>query len=231
MDSHSSKYIYDTLKGDIENNLYSFGSALPSERTLAEKYFVSRTTVRNAIEQLVHDGLLYKIQGKGTYVSMPKLHATNSVTSTRKYLKDHHLKPSTRIITSGIRNAGYKYSNIFNISESDQLFFVYRQRLGNKIPYSVEYTFLPFAYVPNAQSYNFAKESLYDCFNDNNIIVDHTVQAIDLVKIFKPQSDILQQPDGSASFKRVNTVYDIHNRVVEYTLSYSLADKFKFVFD
>ena len=61
MDSHSSKYIYDTLKGDIENNLYSFGSALPSERTLAEKYFVSRTTVRNAIEQLVHDGLLYKI--------------------------------------------------------------------------------------------------------------------------------------------------------------------------
>ena len=151
MDSHSSKYIYDTLKGDIENNLYSFGSALPSERTLAEKYFVSRTTVRNAIEQLVHDGLLYKIQGKGTYVSMPKLHATNSVTSTRKYLKDHHLKPSTKIITSGIRNAGYKYSNIFNISESDQLFFVYRQRLGNKIPYSVEYTFLPFAYVPNAQ--------------------------------------------------------------------------------
>lgn len=72
---------------------------------------------------------------------MPKLHATNSVTSTRKYLKDHHLKPSTKIITSGIRNAGYKYSNIFNISESDQLFFVYRQRLGNKIPYSVEYTF------------------------------------------------------------------------------------------
>ena len=63
------------------------------------------------------------------------------------------------------------------------------------------------------------------------IIVDHTVQTIDLVKIFKPQSDILQQPDGSASFKRVNTVYDIHNRVVEYTLSYSLADKFKFVFD
>ena len=228
MDSHSSKYIYDTLKGDIENNLYSFGSALPSERTLAEKYFVSRTTVRNAIEQLVHDGLLYKIQGKGTYVSMPKLHATNSVTSTRKYLKDHHLKPSTKIITSGIRNAGYKYSNIFNISESDQLFFVYRQRLGNKIPYSVEYTFLPFAYVPNAQSYNFAKESLYDCFNDNNIIVDHTVQTIDLVKIFKPQSDILQQPDGSASFKRVNTVYDIHNRVVEYTLSYSLADKLQF---
>lgn len=129
MDSHSSKYIYDTLKGDIENNLYSFGSALPSERTLAEKYFVSRTTVRNAIEQLVHDGLLYKIQGKGTYVSMPKLHATNSVTSTRKYLKDHHLKPSTRIITSGIRNAGYKYSNIFNISESDQLFF----RISSKI--------------------------------------------------------------------------------------------------
>ena len=125
----------------------------------------------------------------------------------------------------------YKRQNIFNISESDQLFFVYRQRLGNKIPYSVEYTFLPFAYVPNAQSYNFAKESLYDCFNDNNIIVDHTVQTIDLVKIFKPQSDILQQPDGSASFKRVNTVYDIHNRVVEYTLSYSLADKFKFVFD
>lgn len=231
MNSHSSKYIYDTLKGDIENNIYAYGQALPSERILAETYFVSRTTVRNAIAQLVNDGLLYKLQGKGTYVSIPKLHATNSVSSTRKYLIENNLKPSTKIIASGTRNAELKYSKVFNLSQSSRIFYVYRQRLGNKIPYSVEYTFLPLDYVPNAENYNFAKASLYDCFGDNNIVVDYALQTIDLVKISPPQSNILKQPDGSASFKRITTVYDIHGRVVEYTTSYSVADKFQFTFE
>ena len=44
------------------------GDKLPSERQLCKDYNVSRTTVRNAVGSLVNSGMLYQIQGKGTFV-------------------------------------------------------------------------------------------------------------------------------------------------------------------
>ncbi|HCS75651.1 MAG TPA: GntR family transcriptional regulator, partial [Clostridiales bacterium] len=52
----------------IEEEEYLPGGLIPSERELMEQYQVSRITVRKAIDELVVEGYLYKIQGKGTYV-------------------------------------------------------------------------------------------------------------------------------------------------------------------
>ena len=49
------------------------GSALPTERELAERLATSRTTVRQAIAELVVEGLLVRTQGSGTYIAEPRL--------------------------------------------------------------------------------------------------------------------------------------------------------------
>src|SRR4051794_11594106 len=49
------------------------GTALPTERELAEQLATSRTTVRQAIAELVVEGLLVRTQGSGTYVAEPRL--------------------------------------------------------------------------------------------------------------------------------------------------------------
>ena len=63
---------YYLLKRDIVNKIelgeYQEGSLIESERELMEKYQFSRITVRKAIDELVNEGYLYRIQGKGTYV-------------------------------------------------------------------------------------------------------------------------------------------------------------------
>ncbi|HJA66135.1 hypothetical protein B5F07_07345 [Lachnoclostridium sp. An169] len=61
--------IYDRLYSDIMNGVYENGSKLPGEAVLAEKYDVSRNTVRQALTVLVEDGLVAKVQGKGTFVT------------------------------------------------------------------------------------------------------------------------------------------------------------------
>lgn len=61
--------IYDKLYSDIMNGVYEPGSRLPGEAALAEKYDVSRNTVRQALTVLVEDGLVEKVQGKGTFVT------------------------------------------------------------------------------------------------------------------------------------------------------------------
>ncbi len=228
MEQFPSKHVYDLLRHSIENGLYPYGSLIPSERTLAEQYMVSRTTLRKAIDLLVDQGLLYRIQGKGTFVSLPRLNASNAITSTKKYLKDHNLTPTTIVFYTGIREAGYKYSKIFQIPEDATVYQLFRQRCGDGIPYSIEYTYLPLYAVPNIESYDFSHDSLYQCFRDNHLIITHTHQTLDLVSVLKPQSTLLGLPPGASAFMRKNSVYDHCNHVIEYTLSYSVAEKYVF---
>lgn len=56
------------LRDDIAKGRWQQGEAILSERRLCEEYGVSRTTVRQAVNRLVQDGLLYHVKGKGTFV-------------------------------------------------------------------------------------------------------------------------------------------------------------------
>src|SRR4030095_12768320 len=60
------------LKRQIEDGALSPGEQLPSEAELCERFNVSRTVVREALGQLVIDGRIYKIKGKGAFVSERK---------------------------------------------------------------------------------------------------------------------------------------------------------------
>lgn len=57
------------LTGEINEGLYGESGRLPSERALAERFGVSRTSVRESLNFLVKDGVLVRVVGKGTYVA------------------------------------------------------------------------------------------------------------------------------------------------------------------
>ena len=65
---------------EIKNGSYKSGELIPTENEISEMFDISRTTVRQAITELVHDGQLYRIKSKGTFVANPKVtqHVLNS---------------------------------------------------------------------------------------------------------------------------------------------------------
>ena len=71
----------DLLKG-IEEGKWALGEAIPSEKKMARDFGVSQGTVNRAIMNLVSEGYLYRVQGKGTFVSGTYIHA-NQVRYTR----------------------------------------------------------------------------------------------------------------------------------------------------
>ena len=66
-----SEAFTQTLKRNIQEGTYPYGTALPAERELAENFGLNRSTVRAAIQTLVEEGLLKKVQGKGTFCDAP----------------------------------------------------------------------------------------------------------------------------------------------------------------
>jgi GntR family transcriptional regulator len=56
------------LRRQIASGHWKVGQRIPSEKQFCERYAVSRTTVRQAVNNLVALGLLYHVKGKGTFV-------------------------------------------------------------------------------------------------------------------------------------------------------------------
>lgn len=87
LDTVSASPLYQQLmediKLDIGNNKYVPGERIPSESELASIYNVSRITVRRAVSELCDEGYLVKQQGRGTFVTPPKI--------TRKIMQDNNV--------------------------------------------------------------------------------------------------------------------------------------------
>lgn len=228
MEQFPFKHVYDLIRHSIETGIYSYGSSIPSERILAEQYMVSRTTIRKAIDLLIDQGLLYRIPGKGTYVSLPRLHASNSINFIGHHFEENHMELSTNVFYSGVRNAGYKFAKMFQISEDAEIYQIFQQHCDQKIPYNIEYSYFPLYAVPNIASYDFSKVPLHRCLEDHHLIITHNHRTLDLVTVCPPQSTLLGLEPGGSVFMRKNSLYDINNRIIAYTLSYCVAEKYIF---
>lgn len=69
---HRTQHLVSSLRDAISQGQYVAGQLLPSERELCSREGVSRTTVRRAIQQLVDEGVVYRVPGSGTYVGRPR---------------------------------------------------------------------------------------------------------------------------------------------------------------
>ena len=79
----------DFIQGKIETNEYNFGAKIPSEREFSEIFKISRMTVRKAIDLLIEKGLLVRIQGKGTFVSKPKIDSPiDTIKSMKSFIQE-----------------------------------------------------------------------------------------------------------------------------------------------
>jgi len=57
----------DSIRGEIRSGRYAGGRQLPTEEQLAARHSVSRQTVRRAMQDLVSEGIIYRVAGRGTY--------------------------------------------------------------------------------------------------------------------------------------------------------------------
>ena len=214
----SYQQLAEIIRDKINSNEYVFGLALPSERELAKSFDVSRSLVRSAIEQLCAEGILKKYHGKGTYIMLKDIdNSSKHFKGMSELLKKAGYDPSSKILNTMTRKAGYKFSKIFDVSEDTEIFQVLRLRLGNEQPISIENTYILHDSIPDIENIDFQIYSLYDPFRTNNIKIQDISHAFSTTKVHNTDARFLNLENDTSVIYIDITSSLINKQVVEYT--------------
>src|SRR5574339_438055 len=94
------------IESQIRSGIWQPGDQVPSESELGEKFRVSRTTVRQALGELVNQGMLTRVQGKGTFVTHPRIRQRLArLTGFTEDFQARRMKPGSRLLRQGTEPA------------------------------------------------------------------------------------------------------------------------------
>jgi len=144
-DSPLYRQIADLLEREIASH-YDAGDYLPAEHELALRFSVNRHTVRRAVDELVHKGLLERQHGKGTRVLQPVLHYTiGRNTRFTENLEALGLQPVSRVTRKLLLPASGGVARRLALAEGEQVILIDTVREIDGLPYCLISHFLPFA--------------------------------------------------------------------------------------
>lgn len=211
-------------KGDIKEN-----DKLPSEREICNQYNVSRTTARQAIGELERKEYVYKIHGKGTFVS-PKVYKQQLLKfySFTEEMKKLGKKPSSEVLGFELIKANEKIAIKLGINKDENIYKILRLRIADGVPMMLEFTYLPEYRFLKLQDKMLRERPMYDIFREKyNVSITKAKESFKPVLINKNDAKILNVKDGTAAMKIERITYEDEN-IIEYTVSISRGDKFEY---
>ncbi|MBP2472923.1 GntR family transcriptional regulator [Crossiella equi] len=114
------------------------GSPVPSERDLATHYGVSRLTVREAVGQLVTEGLLSRVRGKGTFTARPRVEAQLHLASFTEDMRRRGMEPATEVLDFAEVVPPENTAAALGLRPHEPAYWLFRLRLANGTPMAVE---------------------------------------------------------------------------------------------
>ncbi|MCK1992943.1 GntR family transcriptional regulator [Peribacillus muralis] len=220
----------EILLETIESGTWLPGDMIPSEIQLQQEYSISRNTVKKALEELVQEGMLNRIQGKGTFVSAPKIEQPlTSFYSFSKIMKSRGLEPKDIIIGLKKNEARMGVSKKLQLTDNKQVYELQRLRCSGDEPIILETSYIPSHIFPNLSETMIEKNSLYDVMQiEYGIYVTKAKEVFEPVLIRSHESMLLQVREGNPALLLERIAYDNHGLPVEFCRSLIRGDRCRF---
>ncbi len=145
----------------IESGEWQPEHKLPSERSLCNQYGISRITVREALKELVRDGLIESVSGKGNFVRYKGVAEYKPSLSFTIATQMQNQRPSSRLINQEVIYAAVGLVRELEIPLNSKVLMVHRIRYIDEEPRIIQKAFIPLSFCNALLDYNFEKESLY----------------------------------------------------------------------
>jgi GntR family transcriptional regulator len=206
------------------------GDLIPSESELQEEYNVSRITIRRAIQELVQEGHLYTRQGRGTFVSRPKVsQELNLITSWAETMAAMGMRPETKRIEYFVEPAPVNIARLLNIPIGDKVYRIERLRYADGEPTCIMTNYLSPAVVPGLLDKGLKSESLYETLEKHySIVLSRAEETVEAKAAKASEAELLNIKRGAPLLYATRVTYDITDRPVEVVISITRADRYSY---
>ena len=220
------------IKQKIDEGEWQARSPIPSERQLEVLYGVSRTTTREAIDNLVKQGYLYREHGRGTFVSPPKLQkGLMELTSFSEDLLKRGIRPGQIIRDISTMVPPLTILQKLELPSGTPVLRLERIRLGNDIPIGLQTSYLALAKgqtitAADLQEYG----SLYRILQEKYLIIPSEADETLEVTVATPEeATLLQIKNGAPLLLSERVLFAQNRRPVEYVKILYRGDRYQYV--
>ena len=225
------RQIADIVITRVYDGIYPLGNQLPSARELSDEFQCNRHTIRRALDLVESENLIYRRQGRGTFVvdALPKRQPKTEL-SIGLIDISHALgsRPPCQLLSSTVQPA-QEIANQLQIDEDAEVIFIHRLRFINKLPAIVEYIYIPLALTPTLQEFDLSlslRKIMKEEFGLQRLRNDVVFESVLSTAYI---SELLDLPVGSAMMLEKRTSFSVNDVISEYSEHIYRGDQFSFV--
>jgi GntR family transcriptional regulator len=231
-DSHVPLYqqIKETLRSGILDGKYPPHSRMPSESELQDMFAVSRITIRQALGDLQKEGLIFKVHGKGSFVSQPR--AVQNITSLQglaEAMASEGHEIVNRVVSFNFVPANDKVAAKLQLDEGATVAEIHRVRLLDREPTSYEVTFLPEALGKKLVRVDLATRDIFLILeNDCGVALGSADLSINAIPARPPITRALEIKRDAPVLRVERVTHDSNNRPIDFEYLYFKGDTFQY---
>jgi GntR family transcriptional regulator len=205
---------------------------IPSERQIMQMTGLSRMTVRQAIAELVHEGMLRRDHGRGTFLADSRI--TRLLTghaSFRDIVQYQGSTPNTAVVRQKIVPANAAQATLLQIEPDESLLDLVRLRLIDDDPVMVDYTHVPVRLCPALPEADLSG-SLYEFLaNVCGVPAQHSIDTIEAVAAVGEVAQLLEVAEGTPLLLMRRVAHTFDNIPLEITDEYVRPDRCRYRVD
>lgn len=171
------------------------GALMPSERVLADHFAISRTTVRQEVERMVLDGVLFRRHGHGTVVAELRPAHTDLLTSFSRDMRARGLTPGSRVLSTNVAPATARLAGRLEIDEGSPVLQLARLRTADGAPMALERTKVALERFPDLEKLDWEDRSLFASLEELHGVRPATSDAHILAVLAEPPDAALLEID------------------------------------
>lgn len=223
--------LYLILLSKIKKMEWQPDDAIYTEKELSQNYQISRATVRQAIQQLVDEGYLYRRQGLGTFVCKPRVrHGPQRPFGLAGYLQAHGIEPGWRLLGMAPVTPPGKVAQALGLGQDEQALRIVRLRLADQEVIGVHTCHVPYPLAEQIQPEHMGvgEDSLYYLKHFLDVIVSETHRTLQAISADEEDSRVLQVPETTPLLLIQRVAIDPEKGPIEHLRAVYRGDRFEY---
>ncbi len=222
--------LYIQIKKQMEEKTRSLQphDQISSEIKLAEEFGVSRGTVKKAIEELISEGLLYRIPKKGTFITSKKItRSFNQLPSYSEDIRKMGFTPGALLVEMSKSVPEQRIAEKLNLNKDELIWKITRVRTADDVPIILSTSFLPvkiFPVLTREEVLDSLYKALEEKYKNRPVWGNDFYTAINADRVL---ASLLEIEENKALLYSERISYSKKGRPLEFSTSYIRGDRFE----